>query len=150
MRWGIWGALLLGCGGEPDAETLATKVWDRRAPDRLDAESAWEQKRKMMRFLEDTQAVLAGLEREDWPAVEAAGGRLGNAERCAAPVPDADGITLMASDFRCRASAIEGAARQRDRAAVLRATADTLGACNACHAAYRQEVVASSTESAVD
>ena len=57
----------------------------------------------------------------------------------------AEGFTEMALDFHRRADAIGEAARAHDGAAVLRATSETLRACTACHATFRQEVVDAAT-----
>ncbi len=65
----------------------------------------------------------------------------GLAVECERTRTGAAGFTELALDFHRRADAIGEAAADEDVAGVLAATASTLSACTACHAAYRQEVV---------
>lgn len=118
---------------------------DPRQPVPLQPRMAWHQKQNMMDHLVVIQQVTAALTREDFDAVAAASARIEStpqmARTCEHMGAGADGFTERALDFHERANAIGQAARARDSAAVLRATADTLAACTGCHATYRQEVV---------
>jgi hypothetical protein len=57
----------------------------------------------------------------------------------------APGFTEQALNFHHTADTIAAAARQRDRAAVLRALGSTLQTCTGCHAKFRQSVVDGAT-----
>jgi hypothetical protein len=130
------------CGLSPYAELARL---DTRTPEPLSPAAAWEQKQKMMAFLEAIQQITDALAAEDWEAVARASSTLGTSPqlrpKCKQPSNGAGAIATMALEFRCRADAIGDAARERDRAAVLRATSNTLQACNGCHAVFRQDVV---------
>ncbi len=159
-RW-LGGLLLvIACGSEapaasgqrvePDPSSLEAPYaelagLDRRAPVPLRPKMAWDQKQKMMTFLVAIERVSEALAGDDWEAVGRASAVLGTSpqtrSRCGRVDAASDAITTMAIDFRCRADAIGAAARAEDRAAVLRAMADTVQACNGCHAAFRQDVV---------
>lgn len=57
----------------------------------------------------------------------------------------APGFTEQALDFHHTADTIAAAARQHDRAAVMRALGPTLQTCTGCHATFRQSVVDEAT-----
>lgn len=118
---------------------------DSRAPVPLQPMMAWHQKQNMMAHLVAIQRVADGLVREDWEEIASAAALIGSSpemqQMCRHMGAGAEGFTTMALDFHRRADVIGEAARGRDPAAVLRATAHTLEACTACHAAFRQEVV---------
>jgi hypothetical protein len=57
----------------------------------------------------------------------------------------APGFTEQALNFHHTADTIATAARQHDRAAVMRALASTLQTCTGCHATFRQSVVDDAT-----
>jgi hypothetical protein len=110
---------------------------------------AWHQKQNMQQHLVAIQRVADALAREDWNEIAAASALIGSSpemqQMCRHMGAGAEGFTELALDFHRRADAIGEAARTRDGQAVLRATSDTLQACTACHATYRQEVVSAET-----
>ena len=140
---------------EPVAAVVATHPadelasLDHRTPLPLQPMMAWHQKQNMMEHLVAIQRITDGLAREDWEEVASASALIESSpqmqQMCQHMGAGADGFTEMALDFHRRADAIGEAARARDGASVLRATADTLHACTGCHAAYRQEVVDAAT-----
>lgn len=130
----------------PTAE-LATL--DPRRPVPLQPMMAWHQKQNMMEHLVAIQRLTDALARDDWEEVGRASALIGSSPQmetmCRHMGAGAAGFTDMALDFHRRADAIAEAARARDRVAVLRATSNTLQACTACHAVFRQEVVDAAT-----
>ncbi len=132
---------------EPAQPDLSTKVaqLDGRKPLPLLPHMAVHQREQMRGHLEAIQALNAGLAVNDWVAVEAAAMKLGTssemAQTCEHMGAAAPGFTDQALDFHRRADAITVAAKAKDLSGVLRATSDTLTACTACHAMWRQEVV---------
>lgn len=137
---GAAGAGAADCGALQELARL-----DPRQPVPLQPMMAWHQKQNMMEHLVAIRRVTAGLADEDWEAVARAAALIGTSpqteQMCRHMGAGADGFTERALDFHRRADAIGAAARAQDRAAVLRATADTLDACTGCHASFRQEVV---------
>jgi hypothetical protein len=122
---------------------------DTRAPDPLTPAMAWDQKQRMLAFMAAIEQVSQGLADDDWEMVTRAAAVLGTSPEARAKCRDrsgaADAISAMALEFRCRGDTIGEAARARDRVAALRATSETLKACNGCHAVFRQDVVDAST-----
>ncbi|MCB9682602.1 MAG: hypothetical protein H6733_14145 [Alphaproteobacteria bacterium] len=122
---------------------------DDRTPVPMPPHMALHQKAMMRDHLEAVQQVLDALAVSDWARVEAAASRIGTspemAQTCEHMGAAAPGFTEQSLDFHARADAIAQAARDHDAAAVLRSTSDTLSACTACHARWRQQV-----ESAAD
>jgi hypothetical protein len=142
-------ALFVGCA-QPPAPTAAPPhaaldALDDRRPLPLLPPMALHQKANMRGHLESVQRIVDGLAAEDWPAVEDAAAALGTspqmAQTCDHLGAGAEGFTAQALDFHRRADAISAAARARDAAATLQATSDTLRACTACHATWRQQLV---------
>jgi cytochrome c556 len=131
---------------DPTAELAAL---DPRRPLPLQPMMAWHQKQNMMEHLVAIQRITDALARDDWDEVARAAARIGSSPQmqmmCRHMGAGAAGFTDMALDFHRRADAIGEAARARDEAAVLRATAKTLQACTGCHAVFRQEVVDAAT-----
>lgn len=131
------------------AAQAALARMDPRAPDVLTPAMAWQQKQRMMAFLAAVEQVIGGAAADDWEAVARAAETLGTSpqtkQSCDHRPSNLDSISAMALEFRCRADGIGVAARAHKPASVLRATADTLGACNGCHAAFRQNVVDENT-----
>lgn len=111
------------------------------------------QKEQMRDHLSVVREVVAGAAEEDWARVEVAAARMGTSPEmestCEHMGAAAEGFTEQALDFHRRADAITAAARARDAAGVLRATGDTLQACEACHAAWRQQVVSAAEYAAL-
>lgn len=122
---------------------------DLRQPVPLQPMMAWHQKRNMMEHLVAIQRITDALAREDWEAVATASSLIESSpamqQMCEHMGAGADGFTERSLEFHRRADAIGEAARARDTAAVLRATAHTLEACTGCHASYRQDVVDAAT-----
>ncbi len=122
---------------------------DPRTPVPLQPMMAWHQKQNMMEHLVAIQRITDGLAREDWEEIASAAALIESSpqmqQMCQHMGAGADGFTELALDFHRRADGIGEAARARDGAGVLRATATTLQACTGCHAAYRQEVVDAAT-----
>jgi hypothetical protein len=122
---------------------------DARMPVPLQPMMAWHQKQNMMQHLVAIQRVTDALAREDWAAVADAASSIGSSPQmtrmCQHMGAGAEGFTEMALAFHERADAIAAAAGAHDAAAVRRATAETLHACTACHARFRQEVVDAAT-----
>ncbi len=122
---------------------------DTRTPVPLQPMMAWHQKQNMMEHLVAIQRITDGLAREDWAEIASAAALIESSpqmqQMCQHMGAGADGFTELALDFHRRADGIGEAARARDGAAVLRATATTLQACTGCHATYRQEVVDTAT-----
>lgn len=118
---------------------------DPRTPVPLHPTMAWHQKQSMMEHLVAIQRITDGLAREDWEEVARASTLIETSaemqQMCRHMGAGAEGFTELALDFHRRADAIGAAARAHDGPAVLRATSNTLQACTACHAAFRQEVV---------
>lgn len=135
------------CG--PLAELAAM---DPRTPVPLQPMMAWHQKQNMQEHLVAIQRITDGLAHENWEAVSEASSLIESspqmAQMCQHMGAGADGFTELALDFHKRADGIGEAARERDVAAVLRATSHTLQACTSCHATYKQEVVDAPTWSA--
>jgi hypothetical protein len=118
---------------------------DHRRPVPLQPMMAWHQKQSMMEHLVVIQRITEGLAHEDWNEIARASVLIETSpemqQMCQHMGAGADGFTELALDFHRRADAIGLAARAHDRQAVLRATSNTLQACTACHATYRQEIV---------
>ena len=146
---------LTGCGSPEQAVIPAAPVaphpadalgaLDTRTPVPLLPPMALHQKQNMQDHLLVVQQITDGLAREDWAAIEAAAGRFASSPemqmQCEHMGMGADGFTERALDFHRRADGIVAAAKEKDAAKVLAATATTLEACTSCHAAYRQDVV---------
>jgi hypothetical protein len=149
VEWIVCAILAGGCSrAAPDLHRELERL-DMRAPEMLTPEAAWQQKQKMMGFLTEIQQVTEGPAVEDWDAVMRAAATLGTSPEtrltCSDRPRGVDAIGAMAIDFRCRADEITAAAQAHDRGAVLRATAKTLGACNGCHVAFREQLVDEAT-----
>ena len=104
------------------------------------------QKQNMREHLEAIQQVVEGLNHGDFTAVEKAARKMGYSEEmgamCAHMGAGAVGFTEQALRFHHTADTIALAAHRRDKPATLKALAATLQTCTACHAVYRQAVVA--------
>ena len=133
-----------GCG-----PVQALAALDSRQPVPLQPMMAWHQKQNMMQHLVAIQRITAGIAREDWEEITTASALIGTSpqmqQMCEHMGAGAEGFTERALEFHRRADAIGEAARAHDGAAALQATAHTLEACTACHAAYRQDVVDAAT-----
>lgn len=118
---------------------------DPRTPVPLQPMMAWHQKQNMMEHLVVIQRITDGLARDDWTEVARAAGLIESSpqmqQMCEHMGAGAEGFTELALDFHRRAQAIGQAARAHDASRALQATANTLQACTACHAAFRQDVV---------
>jgi hypothetical protein len=132
----------MAAASDPMAELAAL---DGRQPVPLHPMMAWHQKQNMMEHLVAIQRITSGLSEENWEEIASAATRIGTSpqmrQMCQHMGAGAPGFTDMALDFHRRADSIGEAARARDSAAVLSATAHTLQACTTCHATFRQEVL---------
>jgi len=119
---------------------------DTRVPLPLVPMMANHQKQNMREHLEAIQQVVEGLNHGDFTAVEKAARKMGYSEEmgamCAHMGAGAAGFTEQALRFHHTADTIALAAHRRDKPATLKALAATLQTCTACHAVYRQAVVA--------
>lgn len=122
---------------------------DTRTPVPLQPRMAWHQKQNMMQHLVAIQRITEGLVGEDWEEIAQASTLIESSPQmqmmCQHMGAGAEGFTEQALEFHRRADAIGVAARAHDGAGVLRATSNTLQACTACHATYRQDVVDTAT-----
>lgn len=118
---------------------------DTRTPVPLQPMMAWHQKQNMNEHLVAIQRITQGLVDADWDAVATASRLIESSpemqQMCQHMGAGAPGFTELALEFHRRADAIGAAAKARDSAETLKATAHTLQACTSCHATYRQEVV---------
>lgn len=133
--------------GVHPADHLATL--DPRKPVPLMPMMAWHQKQNMQQHLQAIEQIIAAAAVGDWGAVAQAAKSIESSpqmqQMCQHMGMGAEGFTQMALAFHKRADAIAPAAKKQDLKAVLAATANTLQACNGCHAAYRQDVVDAAT-----
>lgn len=107
------------------------------------------QKQNMRDHLLAVQEIILAAASDDFAGVERAAGRMGYSEQmgqmCTHMGAGAPGFTEQALNFHHTADTITTAARQRDRAAVMRALGATLQTCTGCHAEFRQSVVDEAT-----
>jgi hypothetical protein len=155
MKFWTWGFVLasvvLGCGGRgKDEGSQATEgstleALDRRKPLPLLPMMANHQKENMRDHLVAVQEIVKALSTDDFAAVERAAGRIGYSEQmghmCSHMGQGAPGFTDQALRFHHSADQIGVAAREGDRAGVLRQLGTTLQICTSCHAEWRQQVV---------
>lgn len=110
---------------------------------------AHHQKQNMRDHLLAVQEIILAASTDDFAGVERAAGRIGSSEQmtqqCTHMGAGAPGFTAQALTFHRTADTIAAAARQHDRAAVLRALGSTLQTCIGCHAVFRQDVVDEAT-----
>lgn len=149
----------IGCQSQadtkPGASTRPSAVEPQQALDRLDTRRpvpllpmmAHHQKQNMREHLEAVQAVVAAAAISDFEQVAAASRRMGYSETmgrmCEHMGAAAPGFTEQALSFHHAADDITAAALRRDGAGVLSALSTTLSACTSCHAAFKQQPVAS-------
>jgi hypothetical protein len=107
------------------------------------------QKQNMRDHLLAVQEIVLAAGSDDFAGVERAAGRMGYSEQmgqmCTHMGAGAPGFTEQALNFHHTADTITTAARQRDRAAVMRALGSTLQTCTGCHAVFKQSVVDEAT-----
>jgi hypothetical protein len=105
------------------------------------------QKENMREHLEAVQQVVEAAAVSDFEKVGLAARRLGFSETmgkmCEHMGAAAPGFTEQALAFHHTADEIAGAARRHDGPAVLTALSKSLSACTSCHAAFKQQPVAS-------
>lgn len=103
------------------------------------------QKQNMRDHLVVVQELVAATAQRDFAKVALAAGRIGYSETmgrmCEHMGAGAAGFTEQALRFHHSADRIADAARREDSQAVLTALSETLGACTACHATYKQKLV---------
>jgi hypothetical protein len=152
-------SLVLGCRAAPQegndkspavAPHDALDTLDKRRPVPLLPMMAQHQKESMREHLEAVQEVVAAASVNDFGKVEVAAKRLGFSESmarmCEHMGAGAPGFTEQALSFHHTADQMVAAAKLEDGAGVLAALAKTLNACTSCHAAYKQQLVASLPE----
>jgi hypothetical protein len=144
--------LSMACTPKPEAPPPAPPSADAEL-DRLDTRvpvpllpmMANHQKANMRDHLEAVQAIVTGLAREDYAAIELAAGRIGFSEQmgrmCTHLGAGAPGFSDQAITFHRTADRIGLAAKERDRTKVLNELSATLQTCTACHATWKQRVV---------
>lgn len=107
------------------------------------------QKQNMRDHLLAVQEIVAAAAEDDYAAIERAVGRIGFSEQmgqqCTHMGTGAPGFAEQAVAFHHTADRIAAAARERDRAGVLRHLDATLQACTTCHAQWKQQVVDEAT-----
>ena len=107
------------------------------------------QRQNMRDHLLAVQEIVVATTTDDFAGVERAAGRIGYSEQmgqmCTHMGAGAPGFTEQALNFHHTADTIAAAARQHDRAAVMRALGSTLQTCTECHATFRQSVVDEAT-----
>ena len=122
---------------------------DTRTPLPLLPMMAQHQKQNMRDHLAAVQEVVAALGRKDFPGIEKAVTRIGYSptmgQMCTHMGAGAPGFTETALAFHHTADKIGKAASQHELDGVVTALAETLGACTACHATYKQHVVDEAT-----
>jgi hypothetical protein len=146
-----------GAASPGSASAAADACEAQRALDRMDTRSevpllpmmANHQKQNMRDHLLAVQEIVTAVSVDDFAAVERAAGRIGYSEQmgqmCTHMGSGAPGFTEKALHFHHTADTIATAARERDRAGVMRALGATLETCTACHATFRQSVVDEAT-----
>jgi hypothetical protein len=151
-------ALSLACRKEPSAPLApptecaahgALEQMDTRVAVPLLPMMANHQKRSMRDHLLAVQEIVLAAGRDDFSAVETAVGRIGYSpqmgQMCTHMGAATPGFSEQALAFHRTADTIASAARQHDRAAVMRALGTTLQACTGCHETFRQRVVDQAT-----
>lgn len=137
-----------GSGGECEAQQALAQI-DTRIAVPLVPMMANHQLRDMRDHLLAVQEIVVAATTDDFAGVERAAGRIGFSDEmgqtCTHMGAGAQGFTESALNFHHTADTIATAARQRDRAAVLRALGATLQTCTGCHAAFRQSIVDDAT-----
>jgi cytochrome c' len=107
------------------------------------------QKQDMRDHLLAVQEIILAAGSDDFAGVEHAAGKMGYSEEmgqmCTHMGAGAPGFTEQAINFHHMADTITTAARQHDRAAVMRALGSTLQTCTGCHETFRQSVVDEAT-----
>lgn len=136
--------------------SAASEVLDRldaRTPVPLLPMMAQHQKQNMRDHLVVVQEVVAALAHKDFTAIEKSAARMGYSETmgqmCTHMGAGAAGFTETALAFHRTADKIGAAANRREADAVQAALAETLSACTACHARYKQRIVDEATWAAV-
>lgn len=126
---------------------------DARTPVPLLPMMAQHQKQNMRDHLVVVQEVVAALARKDFAAIEKSAARMGYSETmgqmCTHMGAGAAGFTETALAFHRTADKIGAAASRGQPDAVEAALAETLSACTACHAQYKQRIVDEATWTAV-
>ena len=107
------------------------------------------QKQNMREHLAAVQEIIGALATDNFTRVENAARLLGFSEEmgrmCTHMGSGAPGFSERALAFHRTADAIAVAARQRDKASVLKQLGVTLEACTSCHATWKQQVVDEAT-----
>lgn len=133
----------------PPAAMPQMHAGDERQDLPLLAMMADHQKQNMRGHLQAVSDIVAALASEDYAAIEKAAARMGYSPEMGRMCENfgraAPQFTGQAVAFHHIADRIGAAARDHDHARVIATLADTLGACTACHAKWRQRVVDEAT-----
>lgn len=133
----------------PTSAQTTLDTFDKRTPVPLLPMMANHQKQNMRDHLAAVQEITAGINANDFPAIEHAAARMGFSEQmgqmCTHMGAGAPGFTERALHFHHTADTIVGAAKQKDMKAVLTALDTTLTTCTSCHATFKQQVVDDAT-----
>jgi hypothetical protein len=123
---------------------------DQRRPLPLLPMMAAHQKENMREHLEAVQEVVAAAAVNDFDKVAVAARRMGFSESmgrmCEHMGAGASGFTEQALAFHHTADEIVSAATRQDGPGVLAALSKTLRTCTSCHAAFKQQPVATLPE----
>lgn len=161
-------AFFVGCkchdepSASPEQATVAAVPSSKPSPhealDRLDQRRpvpllpimAHHQKENMREHLDAVQELVAAAAIRDFDQVAVAAKRMGFSETmgrmCEHMGAHAPGFTEQALAFHHTADEIATAASKQDEPAVLAALSKTLSACTGCHAAFKQQPVATLPE----
>jgi hypothetical protein len=134
--------------GAPAAQQALDRL-DTRVAVPLLPMMANHQKQSMRDHLLAVQEIILAAGNDDFAGIECAAGRIGYSEQmgqmCTHMGAGAPGFTEQALNFHRTADTIAAAAREHDRAAVMRALGATLQTCTGCHAVFKQSVVDEAT-----
>lgn len=120
---------------------------DSRYPVTLTPAEAWAQKQQMQATLTGLRQILAALAEKDFLAVERAVPALGHSTVASAQqVVTTTVYRRMEAQFQESTVKVTAAARSKDEKAVLKELSATMGWCQSCHSALRQEVVPDAPE----
>ena len=120
---------------------------DSRYPVTLTPSEALAQKAQMQTSLEALRRILGALATKDWAEVQKGVPDLGHASSAQKTVTTTV-YKKMDAQFQEATTRVAAAAAAKDSDAVLRELGVTMGWCQSCHAALRQEVVPSEPEAA--
>jgi len=128
----------------PSAPAILDEL-DKRVPVPLLPMMAKHQKENMRDHLAVVQEVIAAIGAKDFTSIQRSVSRIGYSEQmgqmCSHMGAGAPGFSEQAIGFHRNADKIGEAAKKHDMDAVLLSLNETLAACTACHARFKQQVV---------